>query len=356
MRARRRAAAALGLLTLGGLVAGAGLVDLRGSGDDAGAAPTTDAGARLPETAEVSQRDLVTTETVDGTLAYGAARPVKGAGGMVTALAPLGSTVERGGSLWEQDGVAGPVLLYGDRPMWRSLGQGVGDGLDVRQLEDNLAALGWLDPAEADGHWDWWTTDAVQRWQGSRGLERTGTLELGSVVYQPGPVRVAAHVASVGDPAGGPVVEVTDTAQRVDIDLDAELTDLVVVGGPVTVELPTGASAEGVVASVSGVVERSSGQMGQEVTTVAVTVELPGGPVGLEDAPVEVELSRTEAAGATTVPVRALLALAEGGYAVEVVGADGTRQLVAVELGASADGWVAVTGDVAVGDTVVVAP
>ena len=54
------------------------------------------------------------------------------------------------------------------------------------------------------------------------------------------------------------------------------------------------------------------------------------------------------------VPVEALLALAEGGYAVELAHDDGTTSLVAVELGAFADGWVEVTGDVAEGDEVVV--
>ena len=54
------------------------------------------------------------------------------------------------------------------------------------------------------------------------------------------------------------------------------------------------------------------------------------------------------------VPVEAVLALAEGGYAVEVV--DGaTTHLVGVELGPFVDGQVEVVGDVAEGDTVVTA-
>ena len=52
------------------------------------------------------------------------------------------------------------------------------------------------------------------------------------------------------------------------------------------------------------------------------------------------------------VPVDALLALAEGGYAVELVTGAGRSDLVAVELGAFADGWVEVTGDIAEGDEV----
>ncbi len=53
------------------------------------------------------------------------------------------------------------------------------------------------------------------------------------------------------------------------------------------------------------------------------------------------------------VPVEALLALAEGGYAVEVQDGNGTR-LIAVEAGFYADGLIEVTGDVAPGDMVVV--
>jgi multidrug efflux pump subunit AcrA (membrane-fusion protein) len=53
------------------------------------------------------------------------------------------------------------------------------------------------------------------------------------------------------------------------------------------------------------------------------------------------------------VPVRALLALSEGGYAVETV-RNGVRKLVAVELGAFADGYVEISGRVQPGTKVVV--
>ena len=54
------------------------------------------------------------------------------------------------------------------------------------------------------------------------------------------------------------------------------------------------------------------------------------------------------------MPVEALLALAEGGYAVEVDDGGAATHLVGVELGVFADGWVEVTGDVEAGDQVVV--
>jgi hypothetical protein len=53
-----------------------------------------------------------------------------------------------------------------------------------------------------------------------------------------------------------------------------------------------------------------------------------------------------------TVPVAALLALAEGGYGVQVVGG-GTTRIVAVQTGLFAGGRVEVTGDgLAEGQTV----
>ena len=68
--------------------------------------------------------------------------------------------------------------------------------------------------------------------------------------------------------------------------------------------------------------------------------------------------SRPEACGdALVVPVNALLALASGGYAVEVVGADGVHHLVGVATGLfdDADGLVQVTGSrLAAGQRVVV--
>ena len=64
-------------------------------------------------------------------------------------------------------------------------------------------------------------------------------------------------------------------------------------------------------------------------------------------------LTKQTARDALVVPVAALLALAEGGYAVEVVDETG-HHLVGVRLGAFADGLVAVTGDVRAGQHVVV--
>ena len=72
----------------------------------------------------------------------------------------------------------------------------------------------------------------------------------------------------------------------------------------------------------------------------------------------QVGITTASVRGALVVPVTALLAQSDGGYAVEVVGAGARNHLVPVSLGLfdDADGLVQVTGSgLAAGQTVVVA-
>ena len=92
-------------------------------------------------------------------------------------------------------------------------------------------------------------------------------------------------------------------------------------------------------------------------TTVPVTIDLdPAADLpDLDAAPVTVSVVTERHEDVLTVPVNALLALLEGGYAVERVAADGTRAYVATETGLFEDGRVEVAGDgLAEGDAVVV--
>ena len=66
---------------------------------------------------------------------------------------------------------------------------------------------------------------------------------------------------------------------------------------------------------------------------------------GLDQAPVEIEVVTESRTGVMAVPVTALLALAEGGYAVEVDDGDGTTRLVPVDPGLYADNLVEVSAD-----------
>jgi multidrug efflux pump subunit AcrA (membrane-fusion protein) len=87
---------------------------------------------------------------------------------------------------------------------------------------------------------------------------------------------------------------------------------------------------------------------------VVVSLDKPGDTGRLDQAPVDAFITTQVRRGVLAVPVNALLALAEGGYAVEVE-RDGRRELVGVTLGLFADGQVEVDGDgLRAGDRVVV--
>ena len=77
---------------------------------------------------------------------------------------------------------------------------------------------------------------------------------------------------------------------------------------------------------------------------------------GLDQAPVQVEITTRGVENALSVPVTAIVGKSGGGFAVEVVRAGGRRELVAVKLGLfdTAGGRVQVEGDLREGDRVVV--
>jgi peptidoglycan hydrolase-like protein with peptidoglycan-binding domain len=333
------------------LAAAAGGATWAVAGD--GSASGTSATATANATATVERRDLVQHETVDGTLGYDDAETLYAQGmGTVTALREPGSFVERGRALYWLDGK--PVaLMYGGVPMWRRLDGSSDDGRDIRQLEWNLVALGY-DPSrdvEIDGEWDWATTAAVKRWQEDKDLPKTGAVELGQIVFLPGPRRIGEQKTAVGArlQPGAEVLETTSTRRVVNVDLDADKQALISEGESATVELPDGRSIEGSIVDVGRVAESetdpATGEQGD--ATIPVEIRLPRGAKtgGLDQSPVDVLLERDRVKDAFTVPVSALLALAEGGYAVEVVDADGSTHLARVEPGAYADGIVEITGD-----------
>ncbi|MES9541669.1 peptidoglycan-binding protein [Actinomadura sp. NPDC000600] len=300
-------------------------------------------GAQAPlATAVVSRGDLVDTEKVDGKLTYDGVRDVwTGASGVVTWVPAEGATVGRGETLLS---VAGkPVtLMYGGRPMYRTLRSG-SSGKDVRQLEENLRALGY-GGLTVDEEFTGATEAAVEEWQDDRGLNETGTVDPGQVVFLSGAVRVREVKAPEGKRAvqGQPVLTVAGTKRVVHVDLDADKQDLAKKGAGVTVELPGGATVKGKISKVGGVAETTGSGQDQK-TTVGVDISLGNAKTGrLDEAPVSVELESERREGVLSVPVEALLALREGGFGVEV--ADGSRRLLPVKVGAFGGGRVEVSG------------
>jgi peptidoglycan hydrolase-like protein with peptidoglycan-binding domain len=299
----------------------------------------------------------VETKTLAGTLGYGEPVPVGAVGeGTLTWIAAVGSTVTRGEPLFKID--QRPVVsLYGAVPLYRPLRDGV-VGVDVKQLEENLSGLGYTG-FTVDDSFTVGTAAAVRAWQIKLGLPATGAVELGQVVFTPGPVRVAAQIARVGAPAGrgegaATVLSYTDTTRLVTVDLKVADQALAAQGGKVTVTIPGGKRVKGTITKV-GTVAKAQDQ-GTEVPSgqnaapaadarIAVTVDIADQQAlgTLEAAPVDVDFVSQRREGVLTVPVAALLALSDGGYGVEIVEGSTTR-IVAVKTGLFAAGRVEIDG------------
>jgi len=334
---RRRRIAAAGGATLV-LLAGLALTGLPGRG-----ARADDSDRPRLGSAEISRRTLVEQQDLDGTLGHGDAVPVVNRrNGTLTWMAPAGSTVDRGQPLYEVDGHKVP-LLFGDRPAWRTLGPDT-SGVDVKQLKQNLVALGY-GTAAGLGTGDAWTaatTEAVKRWQKAAGLDQDGVVDLGEAVFLPGAVIISSQSGHLGEnaPPGGGVLTATPAAPLVTVELAASKRNLVAAGDAVEIGLPGGKRIPGTVASVG--TSASGGGNGGGDAKVEVTITPGASTGGLDGSPVDVHITRQKAQNVLAVPVGALLALAEGGYGVEL--ADDHR-LVPVETGLFADGMVEVRGN-----------
>lgn len=295
-----------------------------------------------PATAKVTRQTLVDTQTQTGTLGYGGTRTVSAKlAGTLTALAATGSTIQRGNALYRVDDTP-VVLLYGSLPAYRVLAPET-EGNDVKQFEQNLWALGYRG-FTVDKKFTADTATAVKKWQGDLGLKKTGTVEPGRMVYAPGLLRIASQRASRGDDVhpGMPVLTCTTRARVVTVELDLTDQQLARKGAKVSIKLPNGRSVTGRITGTRTVIDTSQSKDNPQ-TKVKVTIAVPSGVSGLDEASVDVGFMASRRPNVLTVPVGALLALSEGGYGVQVVDGSNTW-IVAVETGLFADGQVEVSG------------
>ncbi|MEN8234504.1 MAG: peptidoglycan-binding protein [Actinomycetota bacterium] len=275
--------------------------------------------------------------------------------GTVTALADEGDILDHGDTLLTIEG--DPVTLFvTEVPFYRTLSAG-SVGEDVRVLEETLAAAGF----DADGQlvvddvFDDTTTAALSAWQTSIGAPVDGVLNIGEVIVSDSPIRIATAHVSIGSNVspGTQLFTPSTSTSVVSVRLPAEDQDLIVVGDPVTVVMPNGDEEPATVTSVGTVAIRS-----QDTGTyfeVEITLDREGAGTGLDEAPVDVDIVDDTAVNVLAVPVSALLALSEGGYAVEV-DTGGSTRLVGVEVGMYADGKVEITSGEIEAGMLVVAP
>jgi hypothetical protein len=207
------------------------------------------------------------------------------------------------------------------------------DHRDVRQIADNLTALGYEGPLP----------DQVRAWQRDAGLPATGSIGPNHLVVASGPVHVAAHSASIGEillatsSERGSMLDYSGVEKLVTVPLGVGDRGLAAVGRPVTVTLPDDREVEGTISEVGSVVTEGT-------VDVAVDIADQVALSGLEVASVDVEFVSDSREDVLSVPVTALLARSEGGYAVEVV-TGGASALIPVDTGLFAAGRVEVTGD-----------
>jgi hypothetical protein len=172
----------------------------------------------------------------------------------------------------------------------------------------------------------------------------------GDVAIAPGALRILTVRGALGAAAQGAVLTVTSTVRRATVDLPVTRQRLAKIGGKVRIDLPGGKSTTGQVASIGTLAtagdpgDTGTAQTGQGTQTATIPVEItldhPKTAGRLDGAPVTVGFTSATRKGVLAVPVNALLAAADGGYAVEAV--SGT--LIPVRLGLFAEGKVEVSG------------
>ncbi|HEX2699095.1 MAG TPA: peptidoglycan-binding protein [Acidimicrobiales bacterium] len=282
-----------------------------------------------------------------------------------TMLPAIGQILTRGQPLFSISGQ--PVaLLYGSVTPWRAFRAGMSAGPDVAELNQSLADLGHGAALAGSDRFGNGTAAAIRKLQRALGSPQTGELLLGSVVFEPGPVRVTAVLPKLGAAVqpGAPVLDVTSTTRQISVKLDAAQQSQVEVGDPVVITLPDKKTTPATVTAVAKVAteppspDAGAESSGQPTVDVVITPDDSAATGNLDAAPVQVSITTASVEHALGVPVTALLALSGGGYGVDVVPPGGVHHLEPVTLGLfdDAEGLVQISGaNVRAGDHVAVA-
>jgi peptidoglycan hydrolase-like protein with peptidoglycan-binding domain len=168
-----------------------------------------------PQTANLEVEDFatatITSGTVGSTLSLNTSARwsptstgINGAAGTVTTVGVEdGAYVSEGQVLYSVD-LEPVVAAQGSIPSFRDIGNG-SEGEDVVQLQSFLSRLGFYS-AKADGKAASKTIAAIRAWQKSIGVEETGVMTHGSILYLPVlPTRVIvdSEIVSVGSSLAG---------------------------------------------------------------------------------------------------------------------------------------------------------
>ncbi len=342
-------AAAFGLAWIGTAFVATPLNEwLPGGGDD-----EAQVAADVPSTALVSVIDLVDKIEVDGTLTATNTVPVVGQSqGTITSVVAAGQELVAGDVIYAVD--ESPVVyLPGATPAWRTM-EVDSVGPDVEQLERALVLMGYDTAGDlsVDDTYTSYTAELVSNWQEDVGLDATGVVEFGSVVFAPADAAGRSVVASVSAGAGDqaaetPISVLSDGLQHVEFVVDFDQAQGLAPVTEVEVRLPDRTVIQAAVSSLK-VLDGGQSLVIDELGTDSSVGNAPG---TLTDLPVTVSWESAVAEQVTTVPAAALLRHDDGSYVVTVVDGD-VQRVVPVIPGAAADRVVGVSGDLTAGDLV----
>lgn len=179
--------------------------------------------------------------------------------GVVTSVEVAPGEAVDAGDLLYSVGLRPVVAAEGKVPMFRPLGLRA-EGADVAQMQRMLSSLGFFQ-GEPDGVFGRSTRDAVRDWQTTLGLDDTGVVELGDVVFiESLPARVVFPEtvipgARIAD--GEVVVSVVPSEPEFAIPLAPEQADLVPLSADVLVSYADGTWD----ARIDRAVETETGQL-----------------------------------------------------------------------------------------------
>ena len=160
------------------------------------------------------------------------------------------------------------------------------------------------------------------------------------IIFVPAlPVRVGQINVAVGDPAGGPLMSVTDNRLAIDSSLALDEAPLVKPDMPVIIDEPSlGIKASGVVARVAD----TPGTFGVDGFHIYFEVQVTETPSALECFSLRLTIPvKSTGTAVTVVPISALFLAADGTSRVQVED-NGSLEFIVVEPGLSANGYVEV--------------
>ena len=250
--------------------------------------------------------------------------------GVVLGTVSTGSLVATGDIVLQTTDASVPAVVGVD-PFEADLAEG-DEGTDVEQLEEVLLALGYDagGDLDVDQTYDGATAEALSAWEAGLGIDQDGVFQVSQVVVIPEGFVASEVLVEPGDDVavGQPILESSESARIVTTQIDVVDQTKLSVGDVVSVELADGSVIEAVVADISAVAQLAPNEPDAE-PYLEVVLDISAASIALElvESPVTVSIVDSIAEDATVVPASALVALREGGYAIEVVsgGSNATR-------------------------------